>query len=141
MKEQLGWTDIEQSKKLVETGLNPYTADMNYRYCICRCVDGEPIEDWLLGIGKLFDECPDEQIPCWSLGRLLEIIPHFVIVEGIECQLHICPNGIGEWEVDYSDLNNDYTPFSYSDKSLLDALFYTICSLSEHGYITERREQ
>lgn len=44
---QLGWTSFEQSKHLIEAGLDPETADM-------------------------FDANDN---PCWSLGALIELMP------------------------------------------------------------------
>ena len=53
-----GYTTIEQSKHLLELGLDPHTSDMSYRWCFCKCVNSESAEDWLIEIGKPFDECP-----------------------------------------------------------------------------------
>ena len=61
------YTTIEQSKKLVELGLNPDTADMQWfledDYGIVQIK--ENLSDW----------GGDCAIPCWSLGALLELMP------------------------------------------------------------------
>ena len=59
------YTSIEESKKLIELGLKPETADMWYRSLldfpeIKRTINGE------LGI-----------LPCWSVGQLLELMPTY----------------------------------------------------------------
>lgn len=43
----LGWTTIEEAKKLVEAGLDPNTADMSYNFVVCKVINGNPSEDWL----------------------------------------------------------------------------------------------
>lgn len=63
-------TSIEQSKKLIDLGVNIYTADMNY-----HLLDDE----WKLSIGLNIDSLkyiyPKYYIPAWSLGRLIELLP------------------------------------------------------------------
>jgi hypothetical protein len=56
-------TSVEQSKRLLELGLKPETADcFHWEYA------GERY------IGTVDDECPTEKdVPAWSLHRLLEI--------------------------------------------------------------------
>ena len=51
-------TTIEQSKKLLELGLSPETADMYYE------------DDISIVVGHSWHE---QHIPCWSVGALLEI--------------------------------------------------------------------
>lgn len=66
------YTTVEQSKKLVELGLNPETADMGWNVFSddsTRCL---PINDWDLSKNG---EGGTEFIPCWSLGALLEVMP------------------------------------------------------------------
>lgn len=74
------YTTIEQSKRLVELGLNPKSADMFY-------LDNSKARVPILGEYKIFsissikhinsDELIsiDMQIPCWSLGALLDVLP------------------------------------------------------------------
>ena len=65
-------------------------------------------------------------------------MPHTINVNGTEYQLKIYPDeiysdGIEYWNVDYKKLNSGY--INYHDKSLLNAVFYMICHLLEHGYM------
>ena len=65
-------TTIEQSKKLLELGLKPETADMVYEYegtypydCnLCILEDGDYISSNII----------TDDIPAWSLHRLIEIL-------------------------------------------------------------------
>ena len=61
------YTTIEQSKRLVELGLDPKTADLHY--------DGE---GEIVGKGRclaLHKPYRDSHIPAWSLDALLKVIP------------------------------------------------------------------
>lgn len=69
-------TDIEQSKRLLELGIRKETADCGhfygrdehceYSYWSTEILDG----DW-----KSYWDVTDEDMPAWSMGRLIEIIP------------------------------------------------------------------
>lgn len=60
-------TTIEQSKKLLELGLDPITADMfhTFDYTINRIVNPNVLQNP--------NQLEDLDIPAWSLHRLLEI--------------------------------------------------------------------
>lgn len=66
------YTSIKQVRSLVKLGLDPNTADMRYVYD-SSIVDYDPIP-------RMGERQPEEQlaIPCWSLGRLLEIMPKYM---------------------------------------------------------------
>lgn len=80
-------TSIEQSKKLVELGVDPKTADMNY-WCG---------SDLRIGGHRAQDEELD--IPAWSLSALLNVLPP--IQELCSSTDHyyriICMNLVSEW--------------------------------------------
>ena len=63
-------TSREQSKKLLELGLNPETADM---WWAGYTVDEE--EKW--GDKPSFEKGMYQNIPCWTLGALLKLIPNY----------------------------------------------------------------
>lgn len=69
-------TTIEQSKKLVELGLKPETADMYWMH-----VQGKDINKdfWKVEIIQLwwkpYKGIKDNYIPAWSLGALLRLLP------------------------------------------------------------------
>ena len=72
---QLGWTTIEEAKLLVEAGLDPNTADMSYNFVVCKVINGNPSEDWLLQPFSPDENQPHKQLPCWSLGALIGLMP------------------------------------------------------------------
>lgn len=73
----MNYTDLEQSKRLYELGLDPNTADMYYTIFDNNSIPHLTIppmkeEDWK----KL---CPQVYTPCWSTGALLEVCKSFGI--------------------------------------------------------------
>ena len=84
----MNYTTIEQSKKLVELGLNPDTADM--------CYIQTPADEYRLTAYNL-EYCNNLKqqrgsdmslIPCWSLGALLDIINNNNLVYDITNDKH-----------------------------------------------------
>ena len=65
------YTSIEQSKKLLELGLSPETADMYY----ALMEDNIPTKYPMLIDCDCADYYKGEDIPCWSVGALLELMP------------------------------------------------------------------
>lgn len=64
----LGWTTLEESKRLLDAGLSPDTADM-YSWCGRDIrIGGYKVQD------KEFD------IPCWSLGNLISLLPEVIYI-------------------------------------------------------------
>lgn len=59
----LGWTTVEQSKKLLEAGLDIQTADMHFW-------ESEGKVYTYIGRGD-DNNCQ----PCWSLGKLIDLMP------------------------------------------------------------------
>ena len=76
------YTTVEQSKRLLELGLNPETADMCY---LEEIVEGNGCVPWRKSWGKypvLIGDKPDELVPepvnllCWSVGALLDVLDY-----------------------------------------------------------------
>lgn len=63
------YTSIEQSKKLLELGLNPNTADMFYPKIDEGLYSVFPVIGYEIFKKQISD------IPCWSLGALLDVLP------------------------------------------------------------------
>ena len=61
------YTSIEQSKKLLELGLNPETADMHYDHTFAYSVGTMDF----VAIGKPYK---DGQLACWTIGALLTLM-------------------------------------------------------------------
>lgn len=70
-------TSIEQSKKLIELGIDVNTADMFWD-------TAEPNERRKPLVGPISDYCDMEDwaVPAWSLTVLLSILPMHIIING-----------------------------------------------------------
>lgn len=91
----VGYTTIEQSKKVISLGLDPSTADLYYKYVLPKSDKlhhvpdiGEPTnalswynKGYTLNGRKEPLELKDFCIPCWSLAALLELMPDIIKVE------------------------------------------------------------
>lgn len=127
----MNYTTIEQSKKLVEAGLDSNTADMFY-------VQKQ-------GIPIIMNECfsIELDLPCWSIGALIELMPAYITTNytiGSNLFIQRVGNSYGEsgFRIYYKlDENAAYTDFitSYDYKNLIDAVFETILWLLENNYI------
>ena len=106
-------TSQEQSKKLIELGVDVNTADMYYdvnRYGI----QSKPE----VAIGKVWSK----DIPAWSLTALLKLIPKFSLEKGIS-------NNAGYL------LCYNYNTTYYDDP--VDAAFEMICQLKKYKKILD----
>lgn len=64
-------TTIEQSKKLIELGIDVETADMSYQHFIPDVY-----------IPQLYEQDEEDDIPAWSLAALLDLLPSVIIRNG-----------------------------------------------------------
>lgn len=86
------YTSIKQSKKLVELGLDPKTADMYYQAVLPKFSDkfhhvpevGNPLHslEWYnkgyTTSGKKSLSLDEYCIPCWSVGALFTVMPNIL---------------------------------------------------------------
>ena len=132
------YTTIEQSKKLVELGLNPDTADMGY--------NGIEDED----ARKIkYDRVPStipnmNSIPCWSLGALLEVMPKVISIPVDDRSAYFYTL---EWQfandnsLRYIATNRGkclidiYSDHDIRNKSFIETAFEMVVWLLENGYI------
>ena len=115
----MGYTSIEQSKKLISLGLNPETADMNWEGCMER-------------IGKIPDYCKpfkDTFIPCWSVTALFGVIRNNLL----SCSLHA--GNMGYYVTLDSPLYNHWRFQSIVYSKPIDALFELMVYLLEKKHI------
>lgn len=68
----LGWTTIKESRKLIEAGLKPESADMHYTLA-------EDESFYILYTDNEVAYGSDRIVPCWSLGALLNLLPFPVL--------------------------------------------------------------
>jgi len=111
-------TSIEQSKKLIELGIDPQTADMIYYWFDNFEFNDEFNDEWYeLHLGT--NRVDDKDIPAWSFTALINVLPQgtrllkSAIDETYHCDCH--KGNIDKW------FNNP-----------VDAAFQLICLLKEN---------
>lgn len=70
------FTTVEQSKKLVEAGVDPRTADMNY-----TGVDDDSLFASLVPYKKFNPNLGRPIYPCWSIARLMALLPYEIVAD------------------------------------------------------------
>jgi hypothetical protein len=134
----MNYTTIEQSKELLELGLNPETADMHYPdYYFDGNAKGPCNTPYKEAIEDLFHVYINPKtkrlLPCWSLGALLEVMPK----EGIEPFIESNPfvgYGNGQYRCVY--LNGDWeSSHQTTGNTLIEVAYNMVCWLIENGYI------
>jgi len=130
-------TDIKQSRKLIELGLDVKTADMYWwatslRYYIEAMDDGD------------FNEA-EGHIPAWSLSALLNLMPPYLFEfeRGIDLNIYPDLNGKG-WHCSYMPNNIYNMPKDKfrqitSNDNLLDAAYEMVVWLLENNYINNKK--
>ena len=112
-------TSIEQSKKLLELGIDITTADMW----------------WNIGIGGYSGpscvSVSDVDIPAWSLSALLELIPE---------SINDYTNNFSQLEITKKSISYVYADgrlrIGYLKSNLLDAAFEIVCWLLTNKLLT-----
>jgi hypothetical protein len=137
----MNYTSTEQSKKLLELGLSPESADMIHICSIIRgkengFLDAVPKESILYAMHTTIEE-KEKSIPCWSLGALLQSAPKYFselnhqFVQTIEYD-HI----MGVYYFIYRDYQHGGRSKNISNsKDLFDGTFKMIVWLLKNGYI------
>lgn len=93
-KLQNNYTTPEQSKRLLELGVPEWTADLRYR--ICKANDSILGNPYLTKGKKYIGSHFNSSLPCWSVGRLIEIY-HICVGPGCSFTFHVCfPNLMNE---------------------------------------------
>ena len=114
-------TSQEQSKKLVELGIDANTADMYYD-CNSYGIQSKPE----VAIGTVWSK----DIPAWSLAALIELLPNKIVVNNEKYFLHFTKNkveyiGIVTWDGQKS--------ISAEADNLLDACYNIVVKLKNDG--------
>ena len=132
-------TDINQSKKLIELGIDVSTADMFW-----DLLDGdEPDEKVPICYPERFDIYSEEFVPAWSLPALLELMPRSICIRETEFSGYFY---FLEWwfandnSLRYVGHNGKCLIDIYSDhdvkwKDSIDAAFEMVVWLKENGKI------
>lgn len=137
---QLGWTSIVQSKKLIEAGLDPNTADMGY----VGSINAELSLACYIDVKERFKDKKSDFFkvtPCWSLGALIELLPPYLFEfeRGIDLNIYRNLNGKG-WHVSYMpnnifDLQKDKFRQISNGDSTVETTVNMIIWLLENGHI------
>jgi hypothetical protein len=138
----LGWTTIEESKKLVEAGLNPETADMSYRRW--KSKNGRPFwEENCVRYSKYLQKDDDggsfglldSVNPCWSLGRLIALFPSDNNGEHVEvARVMKSKYFLSHWSLYFID-PQDHCLNSVKESVLIDGVVKMVLLCLEHGII------
>lgn len=123
----MNYTTVEQSKKLLELGLNPETADMWWTPLNWQLTEYY-VEVKQDGIGT-----PKNPIPCWSLGALMELMPKIKEDEDDGgCYPTLCKGyNTNKWHCVY---RSSIYITDWCDTSI-NAAFDMVVWLLENGYI------
>ena len=118
-------TSIEQSKKLLEIGIDVNTADMYWWYN----TEEKRYEASLIDYAFI----SDMDIPAWSLSALLSIIPKHI--GDSVFRMDMGETDINLWFDDLSSRTVDEILPDITKENFVDAAFEMICWLLENGYI------
>ena len=131
-------TSIEQSKKLIELGIDINTADIIYTNFYGKITKSLPMPKEAYDILK----CPidgDKYAPAWSLSALLELIPPYLgeFKDGIDFEFSKAMNS--KWYSAHYIKFNDSGLASFNKTvtgdTAIDAAFKMVCWLKENGKI------
>ena len=135
-------TSIKQSKHLIELGIDTSTADMRYGYIAPyeysdRMFDGGYDEvpypkDFLKKNPNFSEDEYDGELPAWSLGALLRVMPSRFSVKGTTYSIDIHPRN-ENWFIDYKCNNEEF--ISVHSDNLFDACYEMVCWLKENDKI------
>ena len=131
------YTSVEQSKKLVELGLDPATADLSWN---SKKLDDPEFE---LQIGynpalkfKLFSFRSGHVIPCWSIGRLMELIPDHIMHDGVNCWFGADQFGV-RFVHNYSEVDKTAVNVVWGkNPDLIDAFYNCVVWLLEKKHMS-----
>lgn len=137
------YTSIEQSRKLIEAGLNPNTADMSWiaprRAHITDCPETPIIMD--IYLESIIPK--DKRTPCWTTGALIDLLPFEIHIAGNKNLLYQLRFGKAEtefwitYESPIADLKGSFIGFN----TVIDKCDMTCCIYKmvlwclENGYI------
>lgn len=132
-------TTIEQSKKLIELGIDVKTADMVYLRTYLGeerdyilLIDSYPEEYTENGDGSLIPVY-DEHIPAWSLVSLLSIIPKHI--GDSVFRMDMGETDINLWFDDLSSRTVDENLPDIIKENFVDACYEMVVRLKENGKI------
>lgn len=135
-------TSFEQSKKLIELGIDPDTADMGYLWWM----DTETKKEGIDEIPTVLNGLPLEKcdIPAWSLTALINLMPESIMRKD---KIHdemtyvpsfertISPSCVYYRNYSLDAMDRAFASYGEDDKDLVDACCNMIGWLIKNGYI------
>lgn len=130
------YTSIDRSKKLLELGLNPKSADMWWLYVTAQgkhiaMMYEEPDPHYLARMASY--GIKNTAIPCWSVGALLNMMPPIITTSQDTFYFKVLKADCG-YSVRYEAIPNGVLLSSYQ-QDLTDACCELIRLLFKHNYI------
>ena len=129
-------TSIEQSKKLIELGIDVKSADMFWDTLFAKKPEAQ------VNNHHYIDEYDDEhRVPAWSLSALLRLMPPYLFEFERGIDLNIYPNLNGKgWHCSYmpnniESLKKDKFRQITNGDNPIDAAFEMVCWLKENNKI------
>ena len=122
-------TTIEQSKKLIELGIDVNTADMFWDMA-------EPDKRRKPLVGPISDyyDMEDWAVPAWSLTALSNfILPYIMDNDGNNYRINISMDGLNRWIAYYKDDLSIH--ICEESEDLIDVIFEMVCWLNENEKI------
>ena len=124
----IGWTTIDEAKRLVAAQVDLNSADMSY-------VEG-PL-GWALSTSpslavkkNLFSFRQGYERPCWSMGALLQLLPKQICMYGEKYYLIISEGAKLQWSICYADVyNEDHPILAFQKETLVEACIEMIAAL------------
>lgn len=118
------YTSIEQSKKLLELGLSPESADNSWIL--------SPVTNQYIRTASRYD-C-DGDIPCWSVGALRNLIPVGLNFEDGTVLFRNHNRIDGTWVYCFINANDDVVKIQFTGSDLR-AAYDMVVWLLENNYI------
>lgn len=130
-------TSLEQSKLLLELGIDPNTASM------CRYMETPYITDNIIkccaysdAIVRHSPEKRDKISPAWTLGDLISILPNMIVVDNLEYRLELTKDEIRYAGRGYIRLLKGFVFIGDdSNSTLIDIAVKAIVELKKKGVI------
>jgi hypothetical protein len=121
----IGWTTIDEAKRLICANVDNNTADMWYH-------NGEQNP-------KPYREHRDfVKSPCWSLGALFNLLPKQIGMYGEKYYLIVSEGAKLPWSICYADVyNEDHPILAFQKETLVEACIEMIAALK----VAEKEEK
>ena len=129
-------TDLIQSKKLIELGVDVNTADMWYQHIGYSITDGKEKPKYFPMVIR--DNISNEDIPAWSLVALEKLMPFQLIENNNRYGFYQVKgfNKQGEtYRFGYKSNDNSFLFETSWSNNLIDAAFEMVCWLKENNKI------